>query len=300
MAATVFSAQLQSLRKENGTTQEQLAQHLGVSPQAVSKWENGSYPDGDLLPKIADFFGVSIDYLYGRGKEEVSLEQRIVDEIHALEINNPDFQKDCIDKMLNIIWAMQLATWHDNRYWYDIPDIDENSCVTASSLTSNEGFTFMRLNKDLRFYFLAKTPENGYEPLISKMDELAELFSFLGDKTNLKVLLFMMSLANDEFVKASTVAEALQIPAEKAQQSLDKLNKFGSKYSRSFPQSKILGEQLKCEKCYGKEGFRTALFLALLIVAESAVNQPDGYNLQVANGSDWIKREKLNFIKKND
>lgn len=57
---TVFSAQLQKLRKERNVTQETLAAHLGVSPQAVSKWENGSYPDGDLLPKIADFFGVSI------------------------------------------------------------------------------------------------------------------------------------------------------------------------------------------------------------------------------------------------
>lgn len=68
---TVFSAHLQKLRKEHNVTQETLAAHLGVSPQAVSKWENGSYPDGDLLPKIADFFGVSIDYLYGKGKGEI-------------------------------------------------------------------------------------------------------------------------------------------------------------------------------------------------------------------------------------
>ena len=51
---TTFSAQLQKLRKDHGVTQDTLAAHLGVSPQAVSKWENGSYPDGDLLPKIAD------------------------------------------------------------------------------------------------------------------------------------------------------------------------------------------------------------------------------------------------------
>ena len=69
---TTFSAQLQKLRKEHGVTQDTLAAHLGVSPQAVSKWENGSYPDGDLLPKIADFFGVSIDYLYGRAKARKS------------------------------------------------------------------------------------------------------------------------------------------------------------------------------------------------------------------------------------
>ena len=63
-----FSSALQSLRKEAKVTQEELAQNLGVSAQAVSKWENGSFPEGDLIPRIADYFHVSIDYLYGRAR----------------------------------------------------------------------------------------------------------------------------------------------------------------------------------------------------------------------------------------
>lgn len=52
------------LRKENGMTQEELADKLGVSPQAVSKWENNiSCPDILLLPVIAELFKVSVDYL---------------------------------------------------------------------------------------------------------------------------------------------------------------------------------------------------------------------------------------------
>lgn len=58
-----------TLRKGHGMTQEQLAEQLGLSFQAISKWENGaSYPDLLLLPKIADLFGVNIDELFGREK----------------------------------------------------------------------------------------------------------------------------------------------------------------------------------------------------------------------------------------
>lgn len=52
------------LRKEHHLTQEQLAQAIGVSVPAVSKWETGTtYPDITLLPKIAQFFECSIDEL---------------------------------------------------------------------------------------------------------------------------------------------------------------------------------------------------------------------------------------------
>ena len=55
-----------SLRTEKGYTQEQFAGMLGVSAAAVSKWERGiAYPDITLLPKIAEVFNVSVDYLLG-------------------------------------------------------------------------------------------------------------------------------------------------------------------------------------------------------------------------------------------
>ena len=54
-------------RKQLGLTQEGLAQKLGVTNQAVSKWESGlSCPDIALLPKIADLFGITMDELFGR------------------------------------------------------------------------------------------------------------------------------------------------------------------------------------------------------------------------------------------
>ena len=55
---------IKELRQENNFTQEVLAEQLGVSPQAISRWENDTtYPDITLLPIIANMFDVTIDYL---------------------------------------------------------------------------------------------------------------------------------------------------------------------------------------------------------------------------------------------
>lgn len=57
--------QIKNLRIEKGVTQEELANYLGISYQAVSKWENNvTAPDIELLPKLSIYFGVTIDELF--------------------------------------------------------------------------------------------------------------------------------------------------------------------------------------------------------------------------------------------
>lgn len=68
-----ISERLQKIRKEHGYSQEQLADELGVSRQAVSKWERGeASPDTDNLIALARLYGISIDYLlFEKEAEEV-------------------------------------------------------------------------------------------------------------------------------------------------------------------------------------------------------------------------------------
>ena len=63
----ILSQNIGAFRKEKGLTQTQFAKQLGVTYQAVSKWENGkSAPDVSLLPKIAGIFTCSLDELFSR------------------------------------------------------------------------------------------------------------------------------------------------------------------------------------------------------------------------------------------
>lgn len=69
MAATV-GTRIAEQRRKMELTQDQLAEAMGVSSQAVSKWENDlSCPDISLLPSLADYFGITIDELL-RGESQ--------------------------------------------------------------------------------------------------------------------------------------------------------------------------------------------------------------------------------------
>lgn len=66
-----FNERLKKLRKQKDITQEQLAEYMGVSPQAVSRWETGATcPDISALPSLAELFGITIDELLGVDEKE--------------------------------------------------------------------------------------------------------------------------------------------------------------------------------------------------------------------------------------
>ena len=79
------------LRKKKGITQETMAATLMVSPQAVSKWESGaSYPEMTLVPVIAQYFGVSLDYLFDYDMAAINAEiEKLMEESQELFFDDP-------------------------------------------------------------------------------------------------------------------------------------------------------------------------------------------------------------------
>ena len=105
----IFAEKLIKLRKQNGWSQEDLAMHIGVSRQSVSKWESmASIPDLDKIIKLSELFGVSIDYLL---KDE--LEQVEGDLCLASELNNDA----CMKRNVTLEEATRFMKETENTAW---------------------------------------------------------------------------------------------------------------------------------------------------------------------------------------
>lgn len=108
---------IKRLRKHQDVTQEKLAEYLNISYQAVSKWENGTaLPDITLVPKIANFFGITSDELLGLKPEKNNEElKQFEKEYHELGRKGKVLEKiDLSRKVLDLYprnyqWMLNLA-----------------------------------------------------------------------------------------------------------------------------------------------------------------------------------------------
>lgn len=86
-----LGANIKRFRLERGLTQEEVANHLGISFQSISKWERGeSYPDIELLPVLSNYFGVNVDELLG--VSEPSKKKKYDDINNRWKLNNKSGQ----------------------------------------------------------------------------------------------------------------------------------------------------------------------------------------------------------------
>lgn len=80
-----IGSKIREFRKKKGITQEILAAALSVSPQAVSKWESElTYPDMEMIPAIARYFGISLDVLFDYNASEIKATvKKMIDDARA-------------------------------------------------------------------------------------------------------------------------------------------------------------------------------------------------------------------------
>lgn len=205
-----FNTNLRRIRKEKGITQEQLAEAVGVSPQAVSKWEINSFPDAALLPKISERLGVSIDEIFGLKNENISIYDRVLQHIKATPTDK------IFDEAFSISRAVILAGCGCPRYEPLIPEIIASEYDNHSRLNFRKGFIEARNNGDLQYVFLLPEPECGYDRVLKYDEEYVKLFGVLSKPNALKALYFMAGREGTMFFKKDTLMHELGISSENA------------------------------------------------------------------------------------
>ena len=104
-----LSEKLYELRKKSGLSQEQLAEQLGVSRQAVSKWESGkAVPESDTLISISQYFNVTLDYLM---KENESVSEPVTEKEETKTNAKSRREKRIIGLIACLIGIVCLLAW---------------------------------------------------------------------------------------------------------------------------------------------------------------------------------------------
>ncbi len=157
---SVIGKQIKKYRTEKGITQEQLGQLIGVTTQAVSKWERGGTPDVELLPKLSQVLSVSIDTLFGIGEENLSL-------MIARRINQMP-KDEAYRFAFNLCWVIENGLMPDSvfpEYFYnDFIERFSNDNSTSnyfSKIMQDDGMALTRLSYDFQYFFLMKEPKSG-------------------------------------------------------------------------------------------------------------------------------------------
>lgn len=218
---SVFRMNLVKRRKALGLTQEQLAARLNVSPQAVSKWENSSYPDGELLPKLAKELNTSLDSLFGvKGMEsERDIEQLVNDEMRSTA---PDKRSE---KFMKIMYTALCACNPNTDTVGRLRESFEHE--TFAALKTDRELAVSRLSSDLRYFCFLEIPENGVNSYFGDTTNMIRLFNTLADDDAIKIISYLGASVRNKMFSAEMISEKLDIPLEKVQYVIDRLDRFG-------------------------------------------------------------------------
>ena len=219
-------------RKLKGYTQEQLGEFLGVSGQAVSKWENGGVPDTYLLPNIAKVLGVPVDILFGVEKKISDYtKDEILDDLFKFCLQKTNCKEDKIDFfefMFETIWTLQSAYFgNESRTMLkDIIEKNSGNQQITSQIINDEGTTYLSLVENFPFFCaVGDTPEISKKLLSEK--NFAEFFSLLASEEGMKAIIFTQTATETSQYTADMMAKKIGITIESFLEVEPLLVKYG-------------------------------------------------------------------------
>ncbi len=268
-----LSENIRRFRLEKNLTQEALAALIGVSAQAVSKWETSeTYPDGALMLPLAKALGRSLDALFGN--EAVSmpdLSEEIVRYLHKIEQNNR------LKAAQEICWQIQKGLFGpvpglDLTY---VPgELEEKA--KPSYILRDDGFSHATCNAE-PFFFLSSEPMEGYGDFAVDLDEITACLAALGRAATAKASLFLMKQTLPYLFDPAILPREIGISEEEIESVVEDLVRLRLVWNETVI---IDGEKKRI--CRARHAH---LVLALWLMARQ-IGHRGGYQLQ----TEW--REK--------
>ncbi len=266
MSIKAIGKQIAKLRKEHGITQEELASNVGVSTQAVSKWENGGVPDVELLPKIADFFSVSVDFLF---------ERNITDnkELHSA-INkkiNTTAQESRFEEAFELCWDIERSFFGSaeaEKNFEEFKKLIPSHERLFSSVITDIGFTRMGIADNLRYFFLMPENENLQKALLEDIDYVT-FFKDFSNKHLFDACVFLNTRNAGKAFTENLLVKKLNITFETAKEVISTLEKY------QFISSTYIEMDDEIQTVYNFQP--TPSFIAFLIFTKEIIVQPNNF-----------------------
>ena len=222
----LLGEQITRYRKEQNLTQEELGKAVGVSTQAVSRWENGGAPDVALLPAIADKLGVTIDALFGReGGERVD----VLDVMSRWARGIPKERR--LDQFCRLIWSLLTLGGltetelpkieYPSRAEFSWDEGDDRLLLSRFQLDS--GLVMDLHTEDLSFVTLWPEPEAGYDAYFAPKNEYRKLFQLLARPGCLELIEYMYSEEIRYFVP-EVAAKQIGMPLQQVKELLEAMD----------------------------------------------------------------------------
>ena len=264
-----LSQNIRKYRLEKDLTQEQLACLLGVSAQAVSKWETSeTYPDGALLVSIAEILGVSLDVLFDHRMNSM---EDISERIQRLIKDTPREKR--FHLVRDLCWQMEkgLFFFSEQKDFVEKYSPDEICNQNQSScILSDYGFTHIS-NGRAPFFSVFPEYEDCFSDVIGDGEKIRELFEDLSSPETMRVILFIHRCEANYIFEADVLAQECDMELSEAKEVLNRLVKRGLV---SFDCMDIDGEQRALYYTNPSH-----LIIALLIFANE-LNYRGSYRLQ--------------------
>lgn len=194
---SVIGEQIKKYRVQKKYTQEKLGGMIGVTTQAVSKWERGGTPDAEVLPLLADALGVSIDALFGRENQDMQL--LLTKKLSAMP------SEEAFRQAFNYCWSFIPGLTGDESFSESFYDAftghpgqqSDQSPDFLAKLMRDDGLIMARMSNDFRYFFLMVRPQDdGILAHFESEEAIRQVFALFADKKILKTMYYLYKVSN--------------------------------------------------------------------------------------------------------